>query len=312
MRPLHVTLLIAGLSLAGCAAAPPPPAATAERSDPAGWTRVQASGDFSVAIPPGFERRYVMGIDSAVDAFRSPAAEFGFDYGMYGGGVADTRGFTDASQGAITADGRTGAWSLHRDPSAPADRAWSFRGRFDALDQPPGFRRNPSEPPPPGSPGLTIHGSCATREACLVGREIAASVRFGPPLPAAERLVFLQHSVPPPRALETIEGMLTMDSDGCLMVTDNEGTAGPRLIWPGATRVDASDPRQPRLLGGGQGDTLQLGWRDWVHARGVHIDASAIPARSLNRPAEPCGGPSFLVAEWENAQSRQRRLSPSR
>jgi hypothetical protein len=312
MRRLHVPLLITGLALAGCAAPAPPPAASAERPDPPGWTRIQARGDFTVAIPPEFERRYVMGIDSAVDEFRTTGATFVLDYGLYGGGAVEDRGFTHRSQGVVEAGGRTGSWRLYRDTSAPADRPWGFRARFDALDQPPGHRSNlPPDAPRPMGVGLTIHGGCATQEACAVGRKIASTLRFGPRRPAPERLKLLRHTGSIGQAAEIIEGMVTMDSAGCLITTDNQGVAGPRLVWPPSVRVDASDPRLPKLAGGREGDTVELEGRDWVHATGVSIpDAAALPPPTLNRPAQPCGGPSFLISEWENAHSRYRRRAP--
>lgn len=75
------------LALAACAHAGALPAALDPCAGPgaatAGWTRADA-GPFRVAVPPGYQRREVRGIDSYVGHWDGPGgSSLHFDYGAY-------------------------------------------------------------------------------------------------------------------------------------------------------------------------------------------------------------------------------------
>lgn len=78
---------VLALALAGCAHAGALPAAPDACTGPgaatAGWTAVDA-GPFRVAVPPGYQRREVRGIDSYVGHWDGPGgSSLHFDYGAY-------------------------------------------------------------------------------------------------------------------------------------------------------------------------------------------------------------------------------------
>lgn len=278
----------------------------AAQADPAGWKRVQATGPFSVAVPPGFERRYVMGIDSAVDEFAAPGVRLGFDYGMYSGGGLGPD-VLDARTGTVSAQGRTTDWIIAR-PRGQADSEfpWVFRAHFAGVEAPPGPPPTAGMPPPPGV-GLGVSLYCSAASACAVGPDIVRTIRFGPGRPLSARLAFLQRVRPGPAGGggTALDGLLVVDSDGCLRIADTRtGRASPILVWPAEARLTFDGEDRARISGGL--DELRVE----PHSFALLTGREAPPPRAeeLNRPVpEGCAGPVFHVASFETPRGREGR-----
>ena len=179
--------ITAGLLAAAAACAPqgpspelagaPPPEARGQAAppalpDPPGWRRVQASGRYSLAVPPSLERRHRQGVDSAVDQFVGEGVDLNLDYGLYSGG------FSQAQPGMRTerlpGDGRALRWTIQPAHTTDPQYRFTFTARMSDPEQQPSTSPFPSPP----SPGLTISMHCRTAELCQVGPVIARSVRF--------------------------------------------------------------------------------------------------------------------------------------
>jgi hypothetical protein len=78
--------------------------------DPAGWRRVQATGRYSLAVPPSLERRYRQGVDSAVDQFVGDGVQLNLDYGLYSGGSSPDQPGLRTER--LPGDGRTLRWTI--------------------------------------------------------------------------------------------------------------------------------------------------------------------------------------------------------
>jgi hypothetical protein len=295
-------ILASGLLTAAAACAPhvapsgsardtSPPMSSAATSpampDPVGWRRVQATGRYSLAVPPSLERRYRQGVDSAVDQFIGDGIQLNLDYGLYGGGFSPDEPGVRTER--LPGDGRALRWTVRAADAAETQFRTIFTARLSDPEQPP-----PTSPfPPPPGPGLTITLHCQTAELCEIGPTIARSVRFGRGRPLSERIVFLRRAAAGGQGTDRLEGPMIVDSDGCLRLTDPEGVPGPVLIWPADARLETVGGGLAVAAGAQQ--PLQIEGGGYASLRGRRLSTAA--EAGLFSPAPPvCAGPAFAVS----------------
>jgi hypothetical protein len=133
---------------------------------------VQATGRYSLAVPPSLERRHRQGVDSAVDQFVGDGVDLNLDYGLYSGGFSPDQPGTRTER--LPGDGRALQWSIQPADTTDPQYRFTFIARLSDPEQQPSAS---PFPPPPGA-GLTIAMHCRTAELCQVGPAIARSVRF--------------------------------------------------------------------------------------------------------------------------------------
>jgi hypothetical protein len=253
---------------------------------------VQATGRYSLAVPPSLERRYRQGIDSAVDQFVGEGVQLNLDYGLYGGGFSPGR--PGLRTEPLPGDGRMLGWSIEPFEGSDTPFRWTFTARISDPRQPPAT--GPFPPPP--SPGLTLSMHCRTAELCEIGPAVARSVRFGAGRPLSERLVFLKRAALGGAGTERMQGPLVVDSNGCLRLTDPaDGVPGPVLVWPAEARLELV--RNRPAIAGGVGRAPQVEG-DFVFVTGRRL-SSAGEAGLAGGASPACAGPAFAVDAFGTA-----------
>jgi hypothetical protein len=128
----------------------------------AGWHRIDAGG-FSLAVPDGFERVEVQGIDSNVGELRGPGTVLTWDLGWYSNPLAD-HGQTGFAAEPVTIDGRAGRLVTFAQQGAEAAGEHCAGLHFQDLGD--------------GQTKLTVFARCNTPAERAIAERILRSLRF--------------------------------------------------------------------------------------------------------------------------------------